>query len=838
MLYERYCARDREFFAVREAQVNQDDLLISETIPGYQQESAAYWTHWTPAEAIPLQIQGWKIHVSASYGSEREVASVVAHFCAERTLYFKAATAVSWYRAMNSKNASRTTSGKLLTIYPPGDVLEQIIQDLDIVMRSFDGPDVLTDLRVSSGPIHLRYGAFKRMEEGGVLCIVGPDGELQEDIRQPWFSPPEWIEVPQFITNAARTPPKTLAPFRIMSAIKQSNAGGVYAGVMVQSDRKIVVKEGRLHAGLTSDGRDGYQRIRHETIMLERIRDAGIGPEVLWHGDVGGRYLLALADVGENTLQSWIVSNIPLYSTDSVVWSRYASNCKVIVDNLLVHVRALQRRDIIHADLHPRNIIVDVESLATTIIDFETARSASSDTTSGVNAPGYRPPKDLPRHRDDEYAVAQIIVYMLTARNEHSDITPNRVNRAVPALLERLSYANGQPPRAVAELTAVHSQLVDSIRVSSGHVADLVEPPADFIGALSRDLPKTMAAAASRLGRQAVHFDALEDDMHGIAFGIAGHTIALLGSGSAGEVSRLLAEAADTRRVGLFDGVCGTIYALVASGEIDAALNVLQRSRPLDAAQGWRIFDGKPGVLLAAMRMAAYPEVASVLVPDIEHELKRLAHNYLSDKNFLRTGQTVKTNRTIEQNSGLLFGDLGLAWLFAEAYHCYDRPIYLDVLNEAMVRELERYHADSEGRLQFKQEGRLLPYLATGSAGFGVVLSNLPRERIAPSVAECVDSLVAAASPVFSVNCGLFNGYAGLVYGSNGLRAFSKLPMIDIAELNQMARGMSVRTSFDAWAIPGDLNLRITTDFATGSSGVIHAANLMARDDYGLLPQL
>ncbi|WP_280404445.1 phosphotransferase [Nocardia brasiliensis] len=838
MLYEKYCVRDREFFAVRAVQVNADDLLISRSFPGYQQAPASYWTHWTPIDSVPLQIQGWKIHVSASYGSEREVASTVAEFCVERSLHFKAATAVSWYRAMNSKNASRSSSGKLITIYPPTELLEEVLRDLKIRTQSFDGPDVLTDLRVSDGPIHLRYGAFKRMEKDGMLCIVGPDGALQEDLRQPWFSPPAWVDVPEFITNSVPTQTQTLAPFRVERAIKQSNAGGVYAGIMIDTARKIVLKEGRAHAGLTADGRDGYQRIRHETMALQQIADIGVGPEVLWHGDVAGRYFLAVADVGETTLQSWIVSNIPLYSTDHGVWNRYALQCKLIVDNLLVCVAALRLRGVVHADLHPRNVIIDAESFETTLIDFETARVAPNDMMTGVNAPGYRPPRSLPKEREDEYAVAQIITYMLTARTEHADITPNRDNWAVPALLEQLGDIHGRLLEAVTDLVAVRATLVDSMQAGSEWRPNPVEPPENFIGALSQDLPATMAAAVARFGRQPVHFDALEDDLHGIAFGSPGNCLALLGSGCPVGAATLLADLENTRRVGLFDGVCGTVYALVASGDVGAALQVLRGTRLFEKAHGWRIFDGKPGLLLAALRMSAHPDVMALLVPDIERELEQLARRYLSDRNFLDTKHTAKTNRTIDQNSGLLFGDLGLAWVFADAFQYYGRPSYLNAMNEAMVRELERYSVDAEGRLQFKQESRLLPYLATGSAGFGVVLSNISSELVTPSVTEHIDSLIAAASPVFSVNCGLFNGYAGLVYGSNGLRSFSKLPKIDATELNQMVRGMAVRTSFDTWAIPGDLNLRITTDFATGSSGVVHAANLMARNDYGLLPRL
>ncbi len=69
-------------------------------------------------------------------------------------------------------------------------------------------------------------------------------------------------------------------PYRIEKALHFSNGGGVYAGTDTRDGRKVVLKEGRPHAGLASDGADAIVRLEREKLALERVAGTGVVPEV------------------------------------------------------------------------------------------------------------------------------------------------------------------------------------------------------------------------------------------------------------------------------------------------------------------------------------------------------------------------------------------------------------------------------------------------------------------------------------------------------------------------------------------------------------------------------
>ncbi|WP_174189464.1 class III lanthionine synthetase LanKC [Nocardia barduliensis] len=838
MILEQYCMQDREFFsAPSDVGVDDADRVFAGDIPGYTSQTGRYWTYWTPDVGPDAPHQGWKIHLSATLGTERKVAEIAADLCRDMGLHFKVATSIAQYRATNSKNADRVSSGKLVTVYPDSDRFERAVIELGNRTADFDGPHILTDLRWKRGPVFVRYGGFRRLEVDGKLCIIDPHGRPEEDQRLPWFSPPPWVEIPEFLRGVMDRPQGGPVPFTIESAISHSNAGGVYLATILENGEKVVVKEGRPNAGYTPDGRDGYRRTRDEVTTIRRLGDPDLFPRVLWSGEVGGHYFMAMSRAVGITLQSWIVGNMPLYAADGADWDRYGKDCCVILDNAERGVNHLRKAGLAHADLHPRNIIVDPDTLAVTIIDFETAKDITGWQSSGIHAPGFAPPPGVAPQDIDSYALAQTITQMLTARVEHAEITSNRFNWALPGLLEILERHNGRVPDGVAENVIKR----DGIMAALSLPATLQQnpPPKNFLAALRDDLPAVLRAAHDRLNRLPVHAEALEDSLFGLAFGAAGHALALPDMFGASATQQVVAEAGRVTRSGLFDGLCGSIYALLVLNEAVAAEKLARDTNLLDRADGWRIFDGKAGIMLAALRMEHFPDVESVLVPDLAAQLADAAQRYCAGVPLLPSPESkVMTNRFTAQTSGLMYGHLGLAWLFAEAHRRFGDDLFIDAMNHALLTELDHYERDDRNILHYKQGKRLIPYLATGSAGFGVALNNVDVKRLDGKVTSCLEDLARVDSALFTVNCSLFNGYAGLLYGTNGLKMVMGLPVRPVSDLNRMVRSMAVRMSSDTWAIPGDSNFRITTDLASGSSGVLHVESMMKRRDYGLLPPI
>jgi serine/threonine protein kinase len=832
--FEEYCIGDREFFTKPAPLTYPQSSLLVE-MPEYFVDHDGYWTHLVPKSGVHVDIQGWKIHLSSALGTEQKVVRTAAEICREFALPFKHVATVALYRLANSKNANRTSAGKLVTIYPPHETLELVLERLEEVLRHIPGPHILTDVRWKNGPVFVRYGAFKEMKHNGRYCIKRPDNEWEEDVRQPWFTCPEWVDIPAFLRSAVERKYVHEVPFSIKSAVKHSNAGGIYLAEWISTGKQILVKEGRRHAGYTSDGDDGYDRLVGEAQVLRKLNGAGASPHLVWEGELSGHYFVAISRHTGVTLQRWLASNMPIYDQSYQAWEEYACSCEIIVGHLIDAVSELSAAGIIHGDLHPQNILVDPGTMAIGLVDFETAGPISRLTTRGINAPGYARLEKISPVDIDLFAITTIVTDLLTGRVEHEDITASRYNWAIPAFLERLE-SNGSIPAPVLRLVSLRQKMLRSFGLSA--IGADLPPPAEFLVRLEEDLPKIAATARERCGHLPMHYEAFEDNLGGLGLGPAGQVLAYNGRPDEAVIHDLIEGAENTHRTGLFDGLCGSVYALLAVGAEDEAQALLGDTDIVGGANSLRIFDGIAGILLAALKMESYPTIVKIIVDDVEKSIVTIARQYLTSSAPPKARIDVRTNRFVEQSSGLMYGELGMAWLFAEAYKRFGGMLFLDALNQALFKELASYELDPRSGLQYRDNGRLLPYLATGSAGFGVVLHDLDTGIIDPSIVAVVDGLIRASSPSMSTGCGLFNGYTGLFYGANGLRKFIGKDCQPLSELEAVVRGFAVPTSSEMWAVPCDENLRITTDLATGVSGIIHTVNMVAQNYYGMLRPL
>ncbi|WP_146251080.1 class III lanthionine synthetase LanKC N-terminal domain-containing protein [Nocardia tenerifensis] len=810
--------------------------MLDADLTGYEVVSEGYWTNLIPKLGPQIDIQGWKIHLSAAFGREQEVIKAAVDICSTQSMPFKYVSSIPQYRLYNSKHANRSTAGKLVTIYPRIDLLEQTLRRLDDHLRHIEGPHILSDVRWSNGPVFVRFGAFKRMEHDGKFCVLRPDGSWDEDRRQPWFILPDWVTVPDFLKPAVDRKELYDVPFNVESVIRQSNAGGVYSAYMIATGEEVVVKEGRRHAGYTRDAADGHARIRHEAEVLRRLAGAEATPRVVWEGDVGGHYMVALSKMVGMTLERWIVLNMPLYSSLPKDWQEYASRCNQIVNRLIDAVAGINAADVVHGDIHPQNILVDPSNLSIAIIDFETATSLVGMLTRAINAPGYTVPDEIETSHADRYAITKLITDMLTARVEHEDITDERYNWALPVLLEQISAKNGSAPAAMLQMIETRRRILVDIGL---HEKSDIEPPvANFIAKLRADMPAVMAASQSRFGHLPVHYSVFEDELSGVGLGFAGHAIALYPERDESLIIGITNEAQRSTRVGMFDGLCGSVYGLLRLGAETDAVALIDGVDLLGSAPSMRVFDGAAGILIAALKAEAYGAVVKKISSNLQRDIGEVARQYLAATGMDHKVRSIRTNRFVLQNSGLMYGDLGLAWLFAEAYIRFGSTLFIDAMNHALMSELRSYEFTPGGGLQFEDNGRLLPYLATGSAGFGVVLHDIPADLVNPAVSAVIPDLITACAPTFSASCGLFNGYSGLFYGRNGLKKFMGADLAPLADLDTSVRAMAVYTSFEAWAVPSDENFRVTTDFATGASGIIHVANMVRSGYYGLLQPL
>ncbi|QFR01902.1 hypothetical protein F9278_43425 [Streptomyces phaeolivaceus] len=265
------------------------------------------------------------MHASATRANADRIAALVWDYCVPRSIPFKFVPGPRLLHLRNAKYASRDTSGKFVTIYPADEEgLHFVLRELGALLDGLDGPYILTDLRWNEGPLYVRYGAFARsfvVDERGTLVPAVRDGEgtLVPDQRKPTFHVPDWVPLPAFLEPqlaARNTTTVGDLPYRIEKAPHFSNGGGVYVGTDTRDGRRVVLKEGRPHAGLAADGADAVTRLERERAALERLAGLGVVPEVRDHFTLGDHRFLVMDFVEGRPLNSYVAERHPLLATD------------------------------------------------------------------------------------------------------------------------------------------------------------------------------------------------------------------------------------------------------------------------------------------------------------------------------------------------------------------------------------------------------------------------------------------------------------------------------------------------------------------------------------------
>ncbi|MGH8527664.1 MAG: hypothetical protein ACREXY_26655 [Gammaproteobacteria bacterium] len=254
---------------------------------GWWRSEQADWIVFK-SDGVQLPAQGWKIHASATVDNAERVLDAVWDYCVPRGIQFKFLRSQSALSARVSKYAPRGYSGKLVTIYPADDhVCETILRELGEILEDEPNPYILTDLRWGKGPLFVRYGAFTNRytvdDDEVVAAIADAEGNLVPDRRDPVFSIPPWVQLPEFLApHLAARDAVTVAdlPYTIERVVHFSNGGGVYVGRDTRTGAEVILKEGRPHSGIDGVGHDAVRRVEREYEILCRLQGIPGIPQV------------------------------------------------------------------------------------------------------------------------------------------------------------------------------------------------------------------------------------------------------------------------------------------------------------------------------------------------------------------------------------------------------------------------------------------------------------------------------------------------------------------------------------------------------------------------------
>ncbi len=830
--YEEYCFGDPNFFdiASRSDHDAQPFLTALPPLPiGWDAKRRGIWQVLSPREA-EIPDQGWKVHVSAGLDNASRVLRTTFEYCAKHDIPFKFLVNSRVLLARNSKYAPRQASGKLITIYPRDETeLKGTLQELSEALRDEPGPYILSDLRYGAGPLYLRYGAFLEQWLIGpdgerVPAISRPDGELVPDERRPGFHVPDWVVIPEFLAPylAARTKAADSAfPYRVDAALHFSNGGGVYRATRIADDLAVVLKEARPLAGLDIHGTDAVTRLDREEQTLRRL--AGIPGIPVCHEKFVSweHHFLAMQHMAGLPLGRWLAANYPLNrgsATDEDV-ADYTRRALHIVEQVQRILTAVHDRGIVFGDLHNRNLLVDADDTIS-LVDFELAFDAESGQRPGLAAPGFAAPADRTGYAIDDYAFAALKLWIFFPLTVMLTLDPGKITTYLHTVRTRFPVPVDYPdsirtqlrPAATARHRGGHTELdapePDWARVATG-IATAI----------------TASATPDRTDRLFPgDIEAFSVDANCLAWGTAGvlHTLSNCGFGRFPDHEQWLLDAVHRTpptRAGFYDGAHGIAHVLDEFGHGDAADELLAEAAPIvstmtdNAPANHALHGGLAGIGLNLLHLADRRTGAALRdqALDIGDRLALALHDAEPTRGRAR--------------AGLMHGWTGPALLFLRLHAATGDETWLNRADAALAMDLAECVTRADGSMQVKDGGRTLPYLEVGSAGIAMVAAQLADLRPDAACVAALPALRTALYGEFIIQPALWLGRAGLILALAGLRR-PEAPDPDLDRALARHRTLLAWHSVgfrDGIAFPGMQLLRLSTDLATGSAGVLLA---------------
>lgn len=784
------------------------------------------WKYCLPNEC-ELPLQGWKIHLSSCKGKEVELLDLVLPVLINEQVPFKyRLSTASFYRA-SSKYAARSGSGKFITVYPKdNDQFCSLLDTLEESVSHLDGPYILSDTQFKKGPVFFRYGGFlyrRSILQSGRQAVVieGPKGTVVEDIRAPFFVLPEFVEVPKKIkkqVNERLNPDgseleKELAPYRVLKSLHFSNGGGVYEGLDVVGNQKVVLKEARPFAGYTNDD-DAITRLRNEADSLKNLQGLKGVPTYLDYKKACGHEFLIESYVEGISLQNWLASNYPFSLGEKEV-ENFENAALSIVRQVTVLIEQIHKRGLAIMDINIKNFIVD-GSLNVGIVDFEGCRRVNGSDGGVLGTPGFVPYGSCTNTERDAFGLAAVAMYvflpswsasfspavLVSGLSRVAKIFSSRVTDLLQKLVDDVK------PALLVPRFQFHTICLEKINIGK-MVALLGKGIRDASCLLRKD------KGLRRYPADAVQFLRGLPGYLNIETGAAGNMLMLHRAGFDvhGDAEWIIGRVNNvptTEFHGLLYGVAGIATALSQVGYSERAMALLPSKLPPLQSGDVSIRSGISGTVLALCQMASERQDVHLvdLLDEAACELAKIIDSRMEPVSpYSETGNAV----------GLFDGWSGAAVACKHLSNYYsDGKDWLERMEWCLLAEAERMAKGRNG-LYVDYSGVNFGYLSEGTAG---VLFAL--HYCAPSLwpKEIDISGKELCEPV-SLNGGLFHGLSGKLAVLSQIDSLASVDKIQVMLRGIVDGFLFEREEGGPVYMLGDGGSCLSTDYSTGSSGLI-----------------
>lgn len=408
------------------------DLLRSLLPPDWTVGHFDIWLR-ASSERTPLELQGFKIHVSTMLANAEATLRSVVPECVRAEVMFKIAAHPMLLRFLSSKRYGRAGSGKFMTIYPPNETrFLELIEAIHQATRGMEGPYILSDKRYrDSKVVFYRYGGFQTIHSLSLdgtrrSMIRRPDGTLVQDERVPYFKLPDWVSdpfPPGPEEDGDETEPLN-GRYDVTEALTFSSSGGVYRAVDRLTGRDVVIKEARprTDAWLGTDfSVDSVTALKREGEILRRLQGLPFVPDLVelfqeWeHSFLVASYFDGVPLAKLRAHDDFILLS---YMDEPERILQFCGRLRALTLQLLDAVEAVHARGLILGDISPGNVLMNKDSGEIALIDFEGTCSPQTDSeiapyaSQWFNA-GFRKPERRPLRTlepfDDFYALGMLL---------------------------------------------------------------------------------------------------------------------------------------------------------------------------------------------------------------------------------------------------------------------------------------------------------------------------------------------------------------------------------------------------------------------------------------------
>lgn len=813
--------------------------------------SPGVWRQVRPPEDLTPAV-GFKIHLSARPECARTLLEAIVPVLVREGVAFKFLVDEVMLDLNNSSLLGGGGCGKFVTVYPTSpEQFVRLMNRLDEATRGLEGPYILSDKRYKDSKVlFYRYGAFRSHSAINLygereLFFLDAEGRRVPDPRLPYFVLPEGVEDPFPEAEDGTGEPLLNGRYQALSVLGSSSKGGVYRCLDLQTRQEVVVKEARPLINRSRHSPvDAVSCLANERRILQLLEGSGVTPRVLDSFQEWEHHFLVMELAQGQPLSELLPQehfNLMIQTAPGrEELRRYCERFLHMARQLIAGVRTIHARGVVIQDLAPQNVLYDLERRTVTFIDFESAWSDQGGVTSpvipmrtlGFGAMGGEESAP-PTLAGDDHALSRILGELLYPISRFFALAPGHrrpllehvaEEKGIPAALLRLLFAAEEQPEQLGALLEEAERSLESIS----------EPPALRPRREEPELRRVLSRLAGYIeaeSRQAKDPLDLPTDYRrfvtnglSVAYGASG--IALFLQRARGEVPPAFLEALVSRAMkidnlhyppGLYVGASGVAWTLLELGrrqEAETLLDTVAESPLLGenadlfyGAAGWGLtqlffFDRLRDERYLRRALEAFDAIRPKL-----HEDGR-GYGYLNGD---------------DTYCGLAHGSSGIGYFCLKLYQATGRAEHLECARALLDFELGRAEERGEELIFRRSENEPLiyPYWRIGGAGVGSIClrfhAALGEERylqVARRLAHTLRGKYSAFPSNFSGMVGIGNFFLDLALRTGEEQARDEARrFLDRVMLFALERPSGV-------VMPGEELLRLSTDYATGSSGL------------------